>query len=729
MQSEFDAEARRLAKNYRGVASFGNQWGLERMKADSAYAHLELLHGDGAEPGAGVTIGFIDTGIDTTHRLFEGKTITEVRPPHVDDEDGTRFSHGTAVASVAAAPRLSRFTNSAHGVAPGADIVMFAIPAGTGSGPYVPTSLDTLGFADDYWATLLPPALEWEDGGRSVDFLNLSVGHPGIIDDYGEQDLRNALDATIPLLAQADADEKTVLVWGAGNAHGRECSAAHTDLCVNDEIDAISVEVMPGLAARIEELRGHTLAVVAVDTTGAIVGFSNRCGIAAEYCLAAPGQDIVVAYYGPAPPNDPGCPGCPEFEGVSTRHGTSYAAPMVTGGLALMKQIFRSQLSNTDLAARLLATADRSGRYADKDVYGQGLMDLHAATSPVGVLEVPLPGGSTGLQETGLRLGAAFGDALERPLAGREIAALDALGAPFWYSLGSFATAADGPSLAGELRELMAPAPDSRQDAERGSDFAAGRLVAAGRPPPRWRLGLFETPPAGARGGHLGLAGQALALDWTGDRGLSGTAFTTEGGIGRPAPASGTTLSWEPSGYPLRLRFGWMEERKTLLGTATEGAFGALAAGAVFAGVRTGAQLGGWRIGAEAEVGSVRPATGDGIVAGISPLATSAFVLDAKRETAGGGTLHLSVSQPLRVERGRASLSVPVGRTSSGEVVRSPSTADLAPSGRQVDVTAKWHRPLGGGELRLGIVATREPGHRAAAGPAVTLLGGWRRTF
>ena len=388
---------------------------------------------------------------------------------------------------------------------------------------------------------------------------------------------------------------------------------------MNDEIDAVSVEVMPGLAARIEELRGHTLAVVAVDPTGEIAGFSNRCGIAAAYCLAAPGQDIVVAYYGPAPPNDPDCPGCPEFEGVSTRHGTSYATPMVAGGLALMKQLFRSQLSNPDLAARLLATADRSGRYADKDVYGQGLLDLHAATSPVGVLEVPLPGGSTGLQETSLRLGAAFGDALEQSLAGREIAALDALGGPFWYSLGSFATAADGPSLAGELRELMAPAPDSRQDAERGTDLAAGRLVAAGRPPPRWRLGLFETPPAGARGGHLGLAGQALALDWTGDRGLSGTAFTTEGGIGRPAPASGTTLSWEPSGYPLRLRFGWMEERKTLLGTATEGAFGALAAGAVFAGVRTGAQLGGWRIGAEAEVGSVHPATGDGIVAGISP--------------------------------------------------------------------------------------------------------------
>ena len=67
---------------------------------------------------------------------------------------------------------------------------------------------------------------------------------------------------------------------------------------------------------------------------------------------------------------------------------------MVSGGLALMKQIFRGQLSNTDLVTRLYETADRSGFYADAAVYGRGSMDLGAATSPVGVLEVPAGAGA-----------------------------------------------------------------------------------------------------------------------------------------------------------------------------------------------------------------------------------------------------------------------------------------------------------------------------------------------
>ena len=48
-------------------------------------------------------------------------------------------------------------------------------------------------------------------------------------------------------------------------------------------VDAVSVEIMPGLAARIAELRGHTIAVAALKPGDErITGFSNRCGIAAE---------------------------------------------------------------------------------------------------------------------------------------------------------------------------------------------------------------------------------------------------------------------------------------------------------------------------------------------------------------------------------------------------------------------------------------------------------------
>ncbi|MDA8735726.1 hypothetical protein N9M56_06765, partial [Porticoccaceae bacterium] len=61
---------------------------------------------------------------------------------------------------------------------------------------------------------------------------------------------------------------------------------------------------------------------------------------------------------------------------------------MVSGSLALLKQLFPS-VGNYELVNRLLVTANKSGIYADSSIYGQGLLDLNAATRPVGNLGSP----------------------------------------------------------------------------------------------------------------------------------------------------------------------------------------------------------------------------------------------------------------------------------------------------------------------------------------------------
>ena len=132
---------------------------------------------------------------------------------------------------------------------------------------------------------------------------------------------------------------------------------------------------------------------------------------------------------------------------------------------------------------------------------------------------------------------------------------------------------------------------------------------------------------------------------------------------------------------------------------------------------------------ANAEIGTVDSAARGGLITEISPLTTSAFSILASRPLDGDGTLRVSVSQPLRVEHGQASFMVPAGRTKAGEVVRNSVSADIAPSGRQIDVAAHWHQPLNVGELRLGAVVTRQSGHRAAENFDLTLLSGWRSTF
>ena len=304
---DFDARAQELAGDYAAHVQFQNQWGLAAIGADRAYAHAELLKGEDAAPGAGVTIGFIDTGIDQGHPMVAGAIVSEVFLDGAADETGHESSHGTAVASIAAGIRGLPLSFVPHGVAWGANIAMFAIPLGVGDGTYNPISLEDLAADDAGSAQQFNQVLTWRDGQRRVDVLNLSFGYQGLIDDYGEADLRASLPETIAALAQDGAGEKAILVWAAGNSNANTCGTSIPN-CETGALNADSPSVLAGLAARIPELRGHTVAVVAltpVDEVAlkpsdeTIATFSNRCGLAADFCLAAPGNDVTYAYFGP----------------------------------------------------------------------------------------------------------------------------------------------------------------------------------------------------------------------------------------------------------------------------------------------------------------------------------------------------------------------------------------------------------------------------------------------
>ena len=162
---------------------------------------------------------------------------------------------------------------------------------------------------------------------------------------------------------------------------------------------------------------------------------------------------------------------------------------------------------------------------------------------------------------------------------------------------------------------------------------------------------------------------------------------------------------------------GWVGEREALLGSRAAGAFGRMTADSAFAGIEARPRVGAWRLGAGAEIGTVSTSVQGGLIANVSPLTTSAFALQAVQPLNDGDTFTLSLSQPLRVESGHASLSVPVGRTKDGLVRRRPVTADFVPTGRQIEVTAQCRRMLStGGELRLGAAWTRHPGTRGLSG-------------
>ena len=66
--------------------------------------------------------------------------------------------------------------------------------------------------------------------------------------------------------------------------------------------------------------------------------------------------------------------------------GASFAAPMVSGSLALMMEHFRGTRGNAAIVRRMLDTADRTGVYANPDIYCAGRLDLGATLPPVGAL-------------------------------------------------------------------------------------------------------------------------------------------------------------------------------------------------------------------------------------------------------------------------------------------------------------------------------------------------------
>ena len=736
-----------LAEDIRGEENFKEQWGLEAINAHQAYANLRLAKGPDARPGYGTTVSFIDTGVNeadpSLSSFLPGQNKVELLYG-TENEDGTDRSHGTAVLSVVgAAPDSWNDMNTTNpdlielnfqGVAWAANWVMVAIPLGSSSPqtPYNPVSLAGLLANDTYYETLINIATGQDPMYpyiSNIDVLNLSFGFDGIIDNYTETDLRANFSNAIEALEQMNVSEKTIIVIAGGNANGDLCTTG-TPNCVQQEIDAKSVEIVPGLPVRISELRGHVISVVATKTDGKITDFSNRCGIAANWCIAAPGEDVSLAYFGPHPTimNTPA-------EGIYKSRGTSFAGPFVSGGLALMKQLFRGQLSNIKLVTRLYSTANKTGEYANRSIYGQGLMDLGAATSPVGVNTLQL-GDSVGkngsdIRSTSIRLGSAFGDGFGRSLAGMEIVAFDQLGAPFWFSISGLMQQTTPESVQTQLRNLLSQRRITRYIADQRVSFTPGRAggtIERFSGIPQLQLGILE-PLNGDKNGHLSLAEKSITLGLTGINGTAVTAFTTHG-ISGVKPVSGISFSWRPNRKYLIFNTGLLAEKSSLLGTDGTGGFGRFTSNSIFSGIRTEFGFNDWQITAAAEMGMAVPNYEKSIIRRVTPLLSSAYKLSGKRYLEHGGSFSISLSQPLRVEKGKTSLSIPVGRTKAGGILFSQATADLTPSGRQSNLAFDWYQPMTrNSEILLNTTWIHEPGHSKSANDELRVMAGWSSKF
>ena len=194
-----------------------------------------------------------------------------------------------------------------------------------------------------------------------------------------------------------------------------------------------------------KELEGLWLAVVATDGENKIAQFSNGCGEAASYCLAAPGVKILSTLH-----HDDTETGFPRSKEYGLYSGTSMAAPVVSGALAVLKSRFRN-LNAKQAVDILLRTATDLGAPGTDPVYGRGLVNLERALQPIGQQNAA---GGTGRgvaasADTRIAFSSAFGNAA--PSARHHFGGFDSYGRVYRYRAPLQDRVMPGPRLSGVL--------------------------------------------------------------------------------------------------------------------------------------------------------------------------------------------------------------------------------------------------------------------------------------
>ena len=577
---------------------------------------------------------------DALERLFRWK---EVPTPYGEG------AHGTTVASVAAGKNL--------GVAPAATIIPVAQNLTDDQ------RADVVADAAVRQAiALLSPADRRQLDNRfasnqlseyaKFDIINRSYGtaifDPEVVSSAIDSDLRwyrQYMPRYLDAVLQADraADEKTILVYSAGN-EGETWSGLGADL-----------------PYYIPELRGHSFAVAATDPqTGAIATYSNRCGPlppdwnsaghGPHYCLAAPGtvRGLVPNQ------NSPG-----EGDVGDGLRGTSYAAPIVTGALALMMEHFRGTRGNTEIAKRMLDTADRSGRYADLEIYGAGHLDLEAALAPVGALNVGQS--AQAIHGTVLQTPAAFGSLASRA-ASLEVAAFDSHDFPFWVPVSALMSTRPNP---------RSPIPEIDAVA---AEPATGLDV----------LGLHWAPLA-----HTRRRGLSAGRNW-----VAGFNPTSASLAHRP-PNGG----W---GYGLSV------DADSYLGARSSGAFGSdLTSGMIWTSHSLSQDLpNGWILEAAGTLALGIPAYERDAIFQASPSVLSAFAMHV-----GTPETQFTVEQPLRAETGTGTFVVDNGWIEDGRRLHDEHRVSLSPDAREMRITLRHEADAIGGRIALEIGGALNSGH------------------
>ncbi len=425
------------------TTEFGQNYGLAQIGAEYAYSRDYF--------GRGVTVGIVDTGMRTTHLDLRDNIVAGYNfAANNDVIDDPRTSlnpsgHGTAVGGVVAAARNNR-ANSAHGVAPEAKLMPLQISNRQGGLSGRGNILAAFRFAATSGVHIVNNSFGTSRGLVGMYNGQRYYANVPFFPEFNFGASASASEAS--QIANAVRDADMVFVWAAGNG-GWNGRTGQVGLCTDIELALIGLHRCPdadrlsltprqlidgfvsesynrqllynitlfydnnrvipvfriasgnGLGALSalnapavgtgyygrmpfdeEELTHKWLVAVATDHDDELAYFSNGCGDAKFWCLAAPGLTVSTT----SGTGD---------DAYDDANGTSFAAPHVSGALAVLK----SRLSSMPMAAVravLLHTAEDIGDSGIDDEFGWGLVDLEKAITLQGSVRIVLDNDSRG---------------------------------------------------------------------------------------------------------------------------------------------------------------------------------------------------------------------------------------------------------------------------------------------------------------------------------------------
>ena len=466
--SEGSASSQNTIKNastWTAIEAGGATHAYEQMGIHKVHS---FTSGSTSLTGVGQTIHVADFNCDDNHDIYNNKTIT-----NLDDGDPGESTFSAATASDNHCQGVAMFaagdSNARTGVAPDADLVLSSIPdiQGSNEGDDYAADLDAARAAG---AIASNQSWGYSDAGGSYNIseLKTAISNNGWSAAEGLANLmhgstsgQDLTDANTYVTALNNFEDSGVVVWAAANTTTESDANALGGL---PEIFSDLGEAW--LVANVVQYTGDDDLSDATSSEFTLKG--NPCGSTAAYCLSVDGWDVYAATYVNS--------GTSMYNTSRISYGSSWSAPMVSGGVALMAQAFPNHTPE-QLVDRILASANNiwftptgettftthgaSIKHGYHSTWGHGVPDFYAAMSPITTSKNPLSfggggsgggggGGSSGGQipfsqlnkypvhQTSLSLSSSLGNSISNSLENKFTYAYDALNGGFKIYLKNF---------------------------------------------------------------------------------------------------------------------------------------------------------------------------------------------------------------------------------------------------------------------------------------------------